>query len=68
MSAQNESAKESLRESFANLRKALPEGITEADADLLQDVALRLMDRGLPRPAVFRYLAQAAAGMRRGRF
>ncbi len=51
----SESEKESLRQSFANLRKALPEGITEADADILQDVGLRLMDRGLPRPAVFRY-------------
>lgn len=32
-----EAAKESLRQSFANLRKALPEGITEADADWRRD-------------------------------
>lgn len=51
----SETDKESVRQCFAKVRENLPEGITEADADALQDIALRLMDRGLPRPNVDRH-------------
>lgn len=48
-----ESLKQSVREAFSRLRAELPEEVTPSDANFLEDLALRCLDRGLKRPAVF---------------